>query len=413
MNAGSVADLEETLASEPASASRARRLVREVLERHGREELLDSAILLVSEVVTNAVLHAGTPIGLRCRIGADAVRIEISDGSPVLPSIRHYDDIASTGRGLALVAELSQAWGLEPNEHGKTVWFEFRSEGVGDEGVPAATQVSVRPDERIVRLVGAPTALVQATIEYGDAVLRELALLALGGELDDELPDGWHLPQIDVTPILAAAEEARLEGRAWADLELHFPVSSGTEALERLRLIDRADALARAGRLLSAPALPEIGVCRHWIYCSISEQLLGASPEEWELPEHLEPTQEAATLPESVVAEVEATATATIVADDANRILVVNEAAGALLGWDPAELRGQRLVTIVPPELREAHLAGFARLQLTGEGRILGQSVEVPALRRNGSRIDVVLMIEPMTYFDGRTSYRASLFPVG
>ncbi len=411
MNAGAVAEIAETLPPEPASASRARRLVREVLERHGHEELVDSATLLVSEVVTNAVLHAGTSIGLRCRIGTDVVRLEISDGSSVLPSIRHYDEIASTGRGLSLVAALSQAWGLVPDEFGKTVWFEFRSEPVGDDE-PAAAQESIGPDERTVRLLGAPTALVQATIEYGDSILRELALLALSGEIDEELPDGWHLPRIDVTPILAAAEEARLEGRAHADLELHFPVSSGAEAVERLRLIDCADAFARAGRLLSAPALPEIGVCRHWIYSSINEQLLGASPEAWELPEHLEPTQEAATLPDSAVAEIEAAVIATIVADDANRILVVNETAGALLGWNPEELCGQRLVTIIPPELREAHLAGFSRLQLTGESRILGQSVEVPALRRNGSRIDVFLMIEPMTYFDGRTSYRASLFPL-
>lgn len=408
MTAGAVADLEETLPPEPGSVSRARRLVRGALELAGRDDLVDDATLLVSEVVTNAILHAGTPIGLRCRIDDDGVRLEISDGSPVLPSIRHYDANASTGRGLALVAAMATAWGIEPDAGGKTVWFEWCLDAeVGVDAPPPEAPT----DEVLVRLLGAPTALVQVTIEYGDAVLRELALLSLGGELDDALPEGWHLPQIAVSPILEAAELAQAAGRTHADLELHFSPSAGPMALERLRLIDHADALAREGRLLSQPAVPEVGVCRHWIYSAISEQLLGVAPEPWELPDPLEPAQVAASLPPSAIDEILASAVATVVADDANRILVVNAAAAALLRWSPDELCGQRLVTIIPPELRDAHLAGFAHLQRTGEGRIIGRAVEVPALRRDGTRVEISLVIEPLS-FESRTSYRASLFPL-
>lgn len=407
MNAGAVPDLDETLAPEPASVSRARRLVRNALIEAGRDDLVEDATLLVSEVVTNAVLHAGTPIALRCRIDSRGARIEVSDGSSVSPSIRHYDANASTGRGLGLVAAMAASWGIDPDVDGKTVWFECRG-GTADGG-SAEPESSHSVDEVSVRLLNAPTTLVQATIEYGDAVLRELALLSLGGELDDELPDGWHLPPFDVTPILAAAAAATAEGRTRSDLELRVPASAGPAALERMRLIDHADGLARQGRLLTQPAIPEIGVCRHWIYSSISEQLLGAAPEEWELPEPLEPAQVAASMPESEIAEILASPVAVLAADDANRILVVNAAAAALLRWSPDELCGQRLVTIIPHELREAHLAGFAHFQRTGEGPILGRSVEVPALRRDGTRVEISLVIEPLQH-EGRTSFRASLF---
>ncbi len=409
MNAGAVADLQETLAPEPASVSRARRLIRLALEEAGRGDLVDEATLLVSEVVTNAVLHAGTSIELRCRIDGGGLRLEVADGSPVIPSVRHYDANASTGRGLGLVATLASSWGIEANGHGKTVWFECsgKAHHVGsDESIGKHSIVEIS-----VRLIGAPTKLVQATIEYGDAVLRELALLALGGELDDELPDGWHLPPFDVTPILAAASAASAEGRSRTDLDLRIPSTAAASALERMRLIDHADALARAGRLLTQPAVPEIGVCRHWIYSSISEQLRGAAPEEWELPEPLEPAQIAASLPESEVAEILRSSVAVVVADDANRILVTNDAAAALLRWSPEELCGHRLVVIIPPELREAHLAGFAHFQRTGEGPILGRSVEVPALRRDGTRVEISLVIEPL-HHEGRTSFRASLFAI-
>lgn len=407
MNAGAVPDLHETLAPEPGSVSRARRLVRNALVEAGLDDLVDDATLLASEVLTNAVLHAGTSVELRCRIDTAGVRIEVSDGSTLIPSVRHYDANASTGRGLALVATLAHAWGIDAGGGGKTVWFECRR---GTSNVESHEPEGARSiDDVSVRLLGAPTTLVQATIEYGDAVLRELALLSLGGELDDDLPDGWHLPPFDVSPILAAAAAATADGRTRSDLELRVPASAGPAALERLRLIDHADALARAGRLLSQPAVPEIGVCRHWIFSSINEQLSGATPSEWELPEPLEPAQVAASLPESEIAAILASSLATVAADDANRILVVNAAAAALLRWSPDELCGQRLVTIIPPELREAHLAGFAHFQRTGEGPILGQSVEVPALRRDGTRVEVSLVIEPL-HHEGRTSFRASLF---
>jgi anti-sigma regulatory factor (Ser/Thr protein kinase) len=83
------------------------------------------ATLLVSEVVTNSVLHAGTPIRLRCGRSGGGVRIEVFDRSPQLPGLRHYDSVATTGRGLTLVSTLADAWGVEAEAEGKTVWFHL------------------------------------------------------------------------------------------------------------------------------------------------------------------------------------------------------------------------------------------------------------------------------------------------
>ncbi|MDQ4131385.1 MAG: ATP-binding protein, partial [Actinomycetota bacterium] len=262
-------ELSEMLAPEPASVGRARRLIQTALTATGDEDLVDVATLLVSEVVTNAVIHAGTDIRLRYRPNPRGAHIEVFDRSRLLPGMRHYEPEAMTGRGLGLVAALATSWGVRPEDDGKTLWFE-----VGDDGgreqpppspAPAAQSDPAAESPFTVQLLGASPPLVRATIEHGDALLRELALLAFGGELDDLLPHGWHTPEIDVSPILAAAEAAATEGQARADLEFSLPAGADAAGIDRLRLIDLADTLARDNRLLSAPSLPEIAVSRHWL----------------------------------------------------------------------------------------------------------------------------------------------------
>jgi PAS domain S-box-containing protein len=408
-------ELSELLTPEPTSVGRARRLIEGAVTASGHGELVDVAALLVSEVVTNSVLHAGTEIRLRCQPGQTGVRIEVFDRSPLRPSVRHYDAQATTGRGLALVSALAASWGIRSDGDGKTLWFELRI-GEAPEEKSSSPKAIVEPPRRAedaveVHLRGASPPLVRATIEHGDALLRELALLALGGEFHDALPDGWQLPQFDVSPILAAAEAAALAGQAKADLVLNLPAGAPTTAMERLYLVDHADALAREGRLLSAPALPEVAVCRHWVYSQIAEQAAGFPPQAWELPEQLEPARAAAGLPADELERLQHATAATVVADDANRIIFVNNAAAELLGWVPEALVGQRLTVLIPPELREAHLAGFSRLQVTGEPRILGQALHVPALRRDGSLVDVVLIIDQLPGRGGRRAFRAVLAP--
>jgi PAS domain S-box-containing protein len=413
------AELSEVLPPEPASVGRARRLVATAVTASGQDELIDVATLLVSEVVTNSVLHAGTEIHVRCHPRPAGLRVEVFDRSPLEPSIRNYDTEAMTGRGLALVSMLSASWGMNVDDDGKTVWFELglgeeEDEDDGKEARPSSdgTDAAMRLATAFrVRLIGASPQLVQATVEQGDALLRELALLSLGGELDDAMPEGWQVPQFDVTPILAAAEAAAAAGQANADLVLSLPPGAETAAIERLRLIDVADALAREGKLLSAPALPEVAVCRHWLYSQVAEQAAGFPPQPWELPEPLEPARVAARLPPEELERSERATAAIVVADDANRIIFVNQAAGKLFGWGPSALVGRRLTVLIPPDLREAHLAGFSRLQVTQEPRILGTEVRVPALRHDGSTVEVTLVIEQLAGPDGRSNFRGTLAP--
>ena len=401
----------ETLEPEPASVGRARRLVATALAAADYDEAVgDVVALLVSEVVTNSLLHAGTEIALRCERRGAGVRVEVFDRSTLVPSVRHYHPDAATGRGLTLVSALAVSWGVRLHDHGKTVWFE-----VGDVGAlgpwEEATPLPLRAPEPgfVVQLIGVSSALVRATIEQGDGLLRELALLVLGGELEGSLPSGWQYPQIDVGAILAAAEAGAGAGAPKAGVEVSLPAGAGHAGMERARLIDIADALARDDRLLSAPALPEIAACRHWLFSQVAEQERGFPPQRWELPEPLEPARIAAVLPTTELLRLARLADATVVADDANRIIFVNAAAGELLGWAPEALVGQRLTAVIPPEMREAHLAGFSRLQATGEARILGSSVRVPALRRDGSLVDVSLTINEVAGDAGRRAFRAVL----
>lgn len=110
----------------PASAALARLFVERTLGEWGCDAFLDQSRLLVSELVTNAVLHARTDFELVVHMTPRGVRIEVADGSPAAPVVRRYEDEAMTGRGLALVEELAARWGVDEAPHGgKVVWFEL------------------------------------------------------------------------------------------------------------------------------------------------------------------------------------------------------------------------------------------------------------------------------------------------
>jgi len=103
----------------------ARQFVDDTLRGWGCDAFVDASRLLVSELVTNAVLHARTDLTLVIRLLRDGVRVEVIDGSPVAPVVRNYEDEAMTGRGLSLVNDLAVRWGVEREGDGKSVWFEL------------------------------------------------------------------------------------------------------------------------------------------------------------------------------------------------------------------------------------------------------------------------------------------------
>lgn len=388
----------------------AREVVTHLLGGGSDLELVQECSLLVSEVVTNAVIHGAGERRLRCRTVDGWIRVEVHDDSPVAPAVRSYSDEAVTGRGIELVELLSAAWGVAPEDAGKTVWFELGEPPPGLVDEPPAIADPGSGPGRTVVLVDAPVPLVAAAVEHADAILREVAYLALGGQLAEHLPQGWHPPALDVTPLLDALAAAPTD-RARADLAFAVDPRSAAGALDRLALVDLAEQLAREGRLLAPPAVPEVSGCRRWTLTEIASQLAGAPPSPWVAAEPIVQDVDQVRLEPHALPGLDAATGAVIVADDANRIVYANAATAELLGWPEGDLVGRRLLAIIPPHLREAHLAGFTRVQLGGAARILGRPVVVPALRRDGTTVEVRLTIEPLTTDRARTSYLARLAP--
>lgn len=119
-----VSERRQSFPSAPVSASRARAFVESALAGAGLDHLAYTTILLVSELVANAVLHSGTPLDVVVQCGDDRVRVEVHDGNPQLPVRKHYSNMSGTGRGLMLVERMSAGWGADRTAGGKVVWFE-------------------------------------------------------------------------------------------------------------------------------------------------------------------------------------------------------------------------------------------------------------------------------------------------
>jgi anti-sigma regulatory factor (Ser/Thr protein kinase) len=115
------------LTSRPESASRARRLAVCVMRAWGLDSRAETVELLVSELVGNAVRHAGGGFGLRMRRRRGWIRAEVRDPSRALPCLLPAFELdVSGGRGLFLVDRLSDRWGVDLQPRGKTTWFELR-----------------------------------------------------------------------------------------------------------------------------------------------------------------------------------------------------------------------------------------------------------------------------------------------
>ncbi|MFF8958358.1 ATP-binding protein [Streptomyces sp. NPDC014894] len=89
-----------------------------------RAERVEDVLLLVSELVTNACLHAGGPTSLVLRHDPERLRIEVSDPSPEPPRPRPRDVALPGGHGLIVLERLSREWGVVPTETGKVVWAD-------------------------------------------------------------------------------------------------------------------------------------------------------------------------------------------------------------------------------------------------------------------------------------------------
>jgi PAS domain S-box-containing protein len=369
------------------------------------------------------------------------LRVEVRDRNPCLPTQRRHAAHATTGRGMDLVAAYARECGVDAHGlAGKTVWFVITASGPEDLderdlleawGFDLSEAEHDAPDDQVVlRLVGLPSRLWLACREHHDAMLRELTLY--GAEHPGQVPGPdrialadsarhWLSAQVvaeldrrDPTRVVAPEDLPHPDRRTGAplvlDVEVPLPPDATDGFLALREVLDAAERLAVAGLLLARPGLPELVALRDWACDQAVAQQGGAPPEPWPgtaQDRFTRGVRDGATPPEpewntDLVVHSDR---GVVAADDANRILAVSRPLAAALGWAVEDLIGRRVVVLVPPELREAHVAGFARHLTTGETRVIGVPMRLPVLRADGSQVLADVLIEQAPANPGRAVY--------
>lgn len=114
------------LPAAPTSGALARDVLRQLCAAADlSQDTCDTALLLTTELVTNAIEHGAAPAVLDASVLDQAVRVAVADASPSSPEPRVASEFDERGRGLFLVAALASRWGTEPRPGGKAVWFEM------------------------------------------------------------------------------------------------------------------------------------------------------------------------------------------------------------------------------------------------------------------------------------------------
>jgi anti-sigma regulatory factor (Ser/Thr protein kinase) len=118
---------ERTLEPSEVAPSQARRLVREALGGKVSADVMDTAELLVSELVTNAVIHGSGTVVVTVDCDRGTASISVSDEGRSLPRVQPERPMALGGRGLRMIDSLAGEWGVEPGPggHGKQVWVRL------------------------------------------------------------------------------------------------------------------------------------------------------------------------------------------------------------------------------------------------------------------------------------------------
>lgn len=290
----------------PRSVQAARRWAVESCERLSRTDLADCAAAGVSELVTNAILHGEPPIWIRMRGTAQHPRIEVGDASPVPPQLnpRLADDdelLATTGRGLGIVAMCSRAWGADRRDQGKVVWFEpgpapdVAAAGPGDVygfDASAALPAPRAGEGHEITLLGFPVALFRQYRRHFVELSRELRLLALAH--GTEYPVAKRISDM-FQRFEAEKQNSRLQehldAAATSDqarVDLAFRVSRDTPRVMAVigDLLEVADQFCRSERLLSIAATPQQRQFQDWYLGEFVRQSRGEAPQPWRGADH-------------------------------------------------------------------------------------------------------------------------------
>ena len=297
---------------EPQSVRRARVFIGEELERLGRLDLVDAAELGVSELVTNAILHADPPITVRLRGSRRRPRVEVHDTSSRPPSVvadmTDDDHILRTfGRGMGIVALYSQSWGADVSSDGKVVWFVPSGEPGADiaegevydlaEAVELA-MADVEPPESMmtVRLLGMPAQVFATFRGWYSEIRRELRLLSF--DQRDRFPVAEELAeltlQVESERRLARGVErlnaAIAEGLSSVDLEYVVPTTAADTMQRMQEVMLRADRFCRDQSLLTVAATTQQLQLMEWYTGEFVRQSRGEAPLPWPGSTEVEPS---------------------------------------------------------------------------------------------------------------------------
>ncbi len=347
---------------------------------------------------------------------------------------------------MSLVATMVSDHGVTPLPDGKAVWFvvdddaERRYEqGLASSWDDGVWEVGTGPvpvpsaPGRGVLLLDTPATLWLAARQHHDALLRELVLyLAEHDGVHVDLAAADAARTVVSTAVQGAVDAAQRQGRTRSslpaghpsplpavperlDLALELPTSAGARFAALQDALDAAEQLAVEGRLLARPGLPEVVAVRDWVCEQVQSQLLDVPPRPW--PGTAQPRFETAAHaahdgPEWDLREALGSGRGVVAADDANRIVGISPRLAAALGWEPEQLLGRRVVTLIPPSLREGHVAGFTRHLTSGEAHVLGVPLTLPVLHADGHEVACTFLVEQAAALRGHALYLAWIEPV-
>jgi anti-sigma regulatory factor (Ser/Thr protein kinase) len=273
---------------------RARRLVTEHLRQLGHDELVDDAVLAVSELATNALIHTDGSVELRLSGVPTLVRVAVDDDSPIPPVVGVLDASAMCGRGLVLLSQLTTRWGVMPrDEGGKRVWFEIEPDAeTRPEEFDADTLLEfwddldelAGPDMVTVRVPGVRAELLYGAKSHLDDLVRECTLVARSSRTHDRVRDDVARLAARLTELAMRLAVFRNQVRRQAvsagcdphhvlTLELTLPVDLADALAEYRDVLDEIDELARQRVLLTPLDVSAHQEFRRWKLDRVIEQL--------------------------------------------------------------------------------------------------------------------------------------------
>jgi serine phosphatase RsbU (regulator of sigma subunit)/anti-sigma regulatory factor (Ser/Thr protein kinase) len=278
----------------PEVVRRVRAFLEARLQQLSLEHLADDALLVASELATNAVLHGGGVVEVEVRPVNGGVRMEIRDRSRVAPVLPAASEQSMTGRGLRLVEAVATKWGVDPRTGGKTVWAEIHESAEVAE-MPSVEDLLAMWDDDLeateirydIELGAVPTDLLVAAKTHVDNLVREFVLAAGGATSGLTEPIPAHLANLIESVVNRFADarvaikrqaiEAASRGDSHVDLRLRLSADAADAGEEYLAAIDEADSYCRAARLLTLESPPQHRLFRHWYVDELVAQLRARS----------------------------------------------------------------------------------------------------------------------------------------